>query len=249
MSTFHQEKVICPHCGNSTRRMVAHSVNGGRAPHHRTAILDGTFQVVACEECQHPFEIGHPFLYVDVDRKQWIQVHTVEQAPQWRKLAEQAAALFEAMISPPAPPVVKRVMAGTRVRLVFGTDALREKLLCDDAGLDDGTLEVLKLQLLHALRGQPAQPAKKESPAAPAGTSTLRLVAIQEDALIFAALEDAAVTAPPLFAASRALYEDLSSEPLVLQAFKDCVTYGPYVDGEGVRGEAHGPRAARAVSS
>lgn len=148
MSVFQQEIVTCPHCGDHRARDVAHSINAERSPQFRDAVLDGTFQRIACEACGAWFEIGHPFLYIDFPRGHWFNVHSGAHQADWRELERETASAFDLSHGAGAPALARELVVDARVRLVFGLDALREKIVCFDAGLDDVRIEMLKFDQL-----------------------------------------------------------------------------------------------------
>lgn len=148
MSTFYDQEVACPACQQVAVHTVAHSINASRAPHMRQAIVDGTFQRVRCESCAAIFTIEWPFLYIDFDRKHWFGVFSEIDEPRFAELEDEPAEAYELCAGKDAPEAARAEAASMRVRTVFGFEALREKLLCMDAGLDDVSLELCKLALL-----------------------------------------------------------------------------------------------------
>lgn len=148
MSTFYDQEIACPACEQVAVHTVAHSINAARAPHVRQAILDGSFQRVRCERCAAIFTIEWPFLYIDFDRKHWFGVFSEIDEPRFAELENEPAEAFALCAGKDAPEVARAAVGSMRVRAVFGFEALREKLLCMDAGLDDVSLELCKLALL-----------------------------------------------------------------------------------------------------
>lgn len=219
MSIFQQEIVTCPHCGDHRPRDVAHSINAERSPQLREEILDGTFQRIACEACHARFEIGHPLLYIDFARSQWFSVHSGAHQPEWRTLERDAAATFDRAHRSGAPALARQLIADPRVRLVFGLDALREKLVCFDAGLDDVTLEVLKFdQLGIAVGGQLLDE-----------HTHARLVEVGTEALTFLAGAPAAEEATVIEVA-REVYDEIARGGDRWVELAATFSSGPYVD-------------------
>jgi hypothetical protein len=149
VSTFAQRTYPCPTCKVEARRTVAVSLNGGRRADLREAILTGGFQGFTCEACGMPYRVEDPFVYVDFERKDWISMFPPARERQWPALESEPVEDWRQSMVVHAAPVARARSEGMKVRAVFGLAALREKLLCFAHGLDDGWLEVLKLDLMR----------------------------------------------------------------------------------------------------
>ena len=137
MSTFAQRTLTCSACRQPSAMSVAVSLNGGRQPELRLAILGDTFQRIICPSCGVPGRIEQPFVYLDFTRKHWITCFHRRREASWATLeGEPHEDWKEAMITF-APRIVREMSASFRIRAVFGVDALREKLLCFEHGIDD----------------------------------------------------------------------------------------------------------------
>lgn len=148
MSTFVAATVTCPHCGHAHERQVATSVNAVRSPWLREAILDDSFQREPCEACDHEMVLVVPFLYVDFDRDILIGVYPLSHGGDWASLEREALVAFTTNVVESTSGFARRLSADVRVRTAFGLDALREKIMILEAGLDDAAIEAVKLQLL-----------------------------------------------------------------------------------------------------
>jgi len=178
MSRFSRDEVTCSHCGSRSLQNVYSSVNAGRSPSLRESILSGAFHRFECPFCRALFVWESPFVHVDVARKQWLVQNPRSWEPGWRKREADAVRRYvEATQRPGAATGVDAIFAGTTVRLVFGLAALREKILCLDAGIDDATLEALKLDLMRSVKGLWFHPAGRP-----------RLDAVSTETLTFVAL-------------------------------------------------------------
>jgi CpXC protein len=155
MSTFARKPVSCPHCGDRRRREVVTSLSVGRSPHLRKEILAGTFQVFSCEACGRPFTYTGQFSYLDLERRRFIGVFPREAEQDWPRHEQRTARAYEANLGAGAPSVARSLGEGFVVRCVFGLSALREKLLIEDAGLDDVLVEAAKLDLFRSVAGLP----------------------------------------------------------------------------------------------
>lgn len=121
-------------------------VDAQRDPALRQAILDDTLLQADCPSCQATLRAEARLTFVDRALGLWVAAFPHGQMGAWRTLE------LEALdgLRPAQDPGV----AGT-TRMVFGWRALREKLLAFDAGLDDVTLEKLKLLLMRDMQEPP----------------------------------------------------------------------------------------------
>jgi CpXC protein len=158
MSTFAAAQVPCPHCARIDERSIALTVNATRTPAYRAAVLDGTFQRFVCAGCAAPFVVEEPFLYLELGRKLLIACAPVDEEAHWPRYERMALERFEEDLGSGAPAVARQLGEGVRLRAVFGLAALREKLVCFEAGLDDAVLEAFKLELCRSGAGLPLHP-------------------------------------------------------------------------------------------
>lgn len=148
MSVIVEEEATCPHCGAAQVVKVARSVNGGRSPQLRQAVIDGVFQRPACGRCGRGFVVESTFSYVDFSRQHLIVCHPIGAEPEWRRHEAELQELVAREFTFSEVAEARALGDGLVTRLVFGLDALREKLLCFDSGLDDRLLEVVKVLAL-----------------------------------------------------------------------------------------------------
>jgi hypothetical protein len=204
LSTYADRSYRCA-CGAENKRRVAEGLNVARSTKPRDAIILRTFQRFACETCARTTVIEDAFTLMDFLRKQFFVQEPPSLQPRWREREVAVRALADRTLAPEAlPPVVQDIGEGLRVRIVFGLEALREKLVCADAGLDDVALEAVKLELVRA--GLPEAP---------------RLDSVAGDTLV---LRGPAGTAE----VARADYERMTTEPYA--KLRDELARGPYVD-------------------
>ena len=142
MAVFHPCAIRCV-CGNPITVQLAKSINVTRAPAFRAHILAGEFHRAACPACSRNFTVETTFYYTDFARNSLFKVLPRGDRHTWRHASgevEKASSYI--------PPTVM-VDAGRTLRVVFGMDELREKLVAQDAGLDDRVLELLKVLLIY----------------------------------------------------------------------------------------------------
>jgi hypothetical protein len=147
MSTWSVVDVACPACATRVELPVARGVHASRAPRWREAALDGTLHHVRCGGCGTEIDVRTPFLFTDMSRAQWVHVDVPGALPRWREVEAAALAGF-ATWSRTSPLFAERA-ATLKVRIVFGVEELREKLLAWDAYGDDARIECAKLAMLR----------------------------------------------------------------------------------------------------
>jgi len=148
MSTWDDVSITCPQCANAFVVQVASGLHISRLPHIRDRILAGTLHRFPCPQCEQPIEVRRPLIYADFDRGDWIEVWPAHSIAQWRELASACQANYTRVFERGAP-ILRTHVERFRVRIVFGYDELREKLLLWDARLDDIAVECLKLLALR----------------------------------------------------------------------------------------------------
>ena len=155
MSIFHSVHAICGHCGARNEVERTASVNADRAPELREAILDGTFQRETCTKCGTVLRLPPHLTYLDVGRRQWVMVEPADSIGRWKEVEAAARRTWQRAFGADATPLGREMGKAMTARLALGWTALREKLLCGDLGLDDVTLEMLKLDVMRDLGDAP----------------------------------------------------------------------------------------------
>jgi CpXC protein len=219
MSVFQMETVTCPGCGQSMKFHVNYSVNADRRPDFRDAILDGTFQRQACPSCGKSTRLEPEMTYFNVGRGQWLLVRPAGSLADWPALEEQARATFETAYGPGTPPAVREMGRSLKPRVTFGWSALREKLLCAELGLDDVTLELLKMALLRSLNELPL-----------ADDVELRLTKAEGDELVLRWIKAASEQPLEELRVPKSLYDDIVAAPGDWKELRAQLTAGPFVD-------------------
>lgn len=142
MAVFRPLTVKCG-CGNALVVQLAESINAKRSPESREKILRGELHRTACTACGRQMTIERPFYYTDLTRDAFFKVLPRRERHRWREASKEldaAAGKFPESLSKP----------GSRsLRVLFGMDELREKLVAQDSGLDDRFVELLKVFLVY----------------------------------------------------------------------------------------------------
>lgn len=233
MSLFVQMNLTCPNCEAVVSFDAVGSVNADRRPDYRDEIIDNTFQIATCGECEHEFRLEPDFNYLDAGRGQWIAALPPSDLRDHLEIADEKRDLFDISYGPKAPAAAQTVGAGLKMRVVFGWPAMREKLVLAELGFDDVIMEIAKLDLLRNL------------PSAPMSEGVeLRLVAVNGDRLVFVWIEAESEDELDQFEVERSLYDSIADNPDPWQAVRDQIDDGPFVDiqklfmGEGRPGQA-----------
>ncbi len=212
MSTFEDREVRCPHCGEREVRSVAVSLNAPRRRDLERAIVEGQFQLAACSHCGQFFGVDDPMILMDFDRGFWIGMFPARWESGWKRVEREPLDAWRRSMVENAPPVVRSWGKDFRVRSVFGLPALRDKLLCFLAGIDDRFLELLKLKLMRG-------PLTLHPAARP------RLIDVDTRMLTFEIPRD-----DKQIVVDRQALEDIQLDPLGWAKALDEVSRGPYVD-------------------
>ena len=143
MSVFHHQTVTC-RCGATFTANVVRSLNVRSIPAARNDILTGTFHAFDCVECDALIRVEKAFAYIDFERNTIISVWPREIRHLWKEAeSEMTKNISGALRNAHASNENQ-----TR-RVVFGLSELREKLVLEDAGLDDCQIELLKVLLIY----------------------------------------------------------------------------------------------------
>ena len=135
-------------CGARLEALVADSLNAARHPHLKQAVLDRQLHLFRCAVCRQATTVEKEMLYVDIPRRQFIGVQPASERRNERACGEALVRTFETSVAEKAPGMMRQEAAGFLVRVAFGYEELREKIVADDAGLSDLLVEIIKGQLL-----------------------------------------------------------------------------------------------------
>jgi hypothetical protein len=219
MSILTADEVACPLCAEKVRFDVARSVNADRRPDLRDAIIDGSFQRETCPHCGTMFRLDPRITYLDTGRRQWLLAAPCWDMPEWGSVEKQTRDAFERSYGPGGSAMARAIGRELSVRLVFGWAALREKLVCAEAGLDDATLELLKLSMIDTEEGSLL------------GDETdLRLIEADGATLTIGLLNPVTEALAERITVPRGAYDAIAAEPEIWAALRAEITAGPLVD-------------------
>ena len=126
--------------GNRHDTTLADCLNVQRTPVARQRILDRSLHRVSAEG--QDMQVEKAFFYLDLARGQAFLV----QPPRERYRYAEASATLDRMLQVLPDEMRARVPA---LRVAYGVEELREKLVADDAGLDDRAIELMKAAIVH----------------------------------------------------------------------------------------------------
>ena len=150
MSVWQTQEFLCPNwaCFTQYSVDVASSLHATRSPAVTEQILARNFHRTACPGCGQRARLDRPLLYTHFAHHRWIYVAMPRDIGNWQQLEEECSTLYRRSMVDGAPPMIREVSHKFRVRLVFGYEELREKLILWDAQLDDAWIECIKLQVV-----------------------------------------------------------------------------------------------------
>ena len=217
MSVFEKTTVTCPACASTVTVDLVHSVNAVRRPDLRAAILDRSFQRVACPSCAAQFRVEPMFTYLDTGRKQFIAALPASALPTWQEAEARAQASFDKAFGPASG--AGALAAGMQARCVFGWLGLNEKLIALEHGIDDVALEMAKLATLRTT-GNVKLGVDRE----------FRLVGATADAMALGWLHSSSEEIDEEYSVPRQILKDIEAAPETWAALRADVSGGMFVD-------------------
>ena len=133
MSMERKEMIACPECGQTQDFIVWQTLNGDMNPKEKQQLLDGTLFRFECSKCGHKSNVAYGMLYHDMTNQAmvyYVDEESVEQTIEMMADAENKMGIG---------------MPGYRKRIVTDQNALREKAIIFEYGLDDRVIEIIKL--------------------------------------------------------------------------------------------------------
>lgn len=153
-------EVSCPKCGRRMRVQTHASINRQQDELAAKRLSQGTLFDAKCPSCGAVTELNYPVLYHDMAHRLMVQYvsgqEDVRLALQTfhRLLAGSSSLVDAGPMSGAASERMGEVVASQYcLRVVTTHNALREKALIADAGLDDRVVEVAKAVALYQLEG------------------------------------------------------------------------------------------------
>jgi hypothetical protein len=142
MAIYHPTSVTC-RCGRTFPAHVAHTVNAKRSPDLRARILNLQLHRVVCPQCKETLAVERPMSYVDPNRDAIFFVQPRGARVGYRRDSDRLTKATKGI-----PEALARAK-GRKLRVVYGLDELREKLVAEDLKLDDRVVELVKALILY----------------------------------------------------------------------------------------------------
>lgn len=136
MSRKITKEVACPHCHASVNTELWSSINVTQDPSARARLMEESLFTWRCPDCGYEAKILYPCLYHDMDRK--FMVYLIPDLQQ--------DSLSDPVVEKQFPE-----LNGIKKRLVSDLNAMKEKILLFEAGLDDKAVELMKLALAEVV--------------------------------------------------------------------------------------------------
>jgi hypothetical protein len=215
LSITRTEAFVCA-CGEPIVADVVDSLNAHRHPLLRQSVLERRLHTATCKACNRVITIDRRFLYVDLERRQVLGVFPRDARAEADQHARHLQDTYERWFCTDASQWIRERAAACLVRACFGLEELREKLVADEARIDDYRLELLKCIVL-------AQDPRFEA----AEVATLRLDLVTDDMLELVAVD---VRDQPLGLRIQVPRDEIRAVPVdVMRAAYPQVAVGPHV--------------------
>lgn len=216
MSITRTEAFACA-CGETIVANVVDSLNAHRHPLLRQSVIERRLHTATCKACNRIITIERQFLYVDLERRQVLGVFPRDARAEANTHARHLQDTYERWFCTDASQWIRQRAETCLVRACFGLEELREKLVADEANVDDYRLELLKCIVL-------AQDRQFEAEA----VATLRLDRVTDDGMLDLFAVD--IRDQPLGITVQVPREELRELPVdVMRAAYPQVAVGPHV--------------------
>lgn len=134
MSKYNMEPIVCPVCKTEHKIKIWESLEASENEKQKEKILDNTFFMFDCKKCDYTAPLAYNFLYSD--KKKNMMIWLIPEATE-----EVLAKMEEANTG-------KDNMI---CRVVETPNELKEKIMINDAGMDDRIVELFKLVYVSQL--------------------------------------------------------------------------------------------------
>jgi hypothetical protein len=145
MSVTNVKVIPCRACGANIESLTIESANPARHQHFQEQLLARRLLVMRCPACRAPHEHWERFVWTDLAGGLCVAVLRESERPGWPALEAEVRQTLSVPLVAEGPPVVRAWGATVALRLVFGLEELREKVLCRLHGVDDRLMEVLRI--------------------------------------------------------------------------------------------------------
>jgi hypothetical protein len=153
MSISLNKVLPCRACGADVEATTFESINPTRHPFLQVQLLERTLLRRSCPGCGALHDHYDRFIWTDLPGRLCVCIVQEDDRPRWPQLETETLGALSVPLRGEGPPAVRLWGDQVRIRLVFGTEELREKVLCRLADLDDRIVEYLKVTVMDRARG------------------------------------------------------------------------------------------------
>ncbi len=147
MSKTALRKIACRSCGLDVEAVTIESANPVRHPPFQLQLIDRTLLRMTCPRCGAEHLHYERFMWTDLPGRLCVVVLRESERPEWPLLEPDARRVLSVPLLEEGPLFVRELGAALAIRLVFGLEELREKVLCRIHELDDRVVEAMKEDL------------------------------------------------------------------------------------------------------
>ncbi len=147
MSITVVRRLPCRRCGLGIEALTLESANILRHPHFQDQLLERRLLKMACPRCGADHLHYDRFMWTDMPGRLCAICLDESERPDWAQLEPEVYEAISVPYCEEGPAFVRTMGAEMSVRLVFGLEELREKVLCRIHDLDDCLVEAMKADL------------------------------------------------------------------------------------------------------
>ena len=135
------EKIRCPKCGKESDITLWQMITVKDSPDLKEDLLKGNLNMFVCDECNEKALVPTPLLYHDEDKKIMFSFMPTSSA-------EETKEAYMSVLKSSKESGELENLKGYNLRFISDYNTLLEKILIFDAGLNDKTIEVIKLMVV-----------------------------------------------------------------------------------------------------
>jgi hypothetical protein len=158
MSITDLRKIPCRACGEEVLAVTIESANPSRHPPFQEQLLDRELLKMPCPHCDAEHRHYDRFTWIDLPGGLCVVVLHESERPDWPELETEALRELSVPLRDEGPRFVREFGDTVAIRLVFGLEELREKVVCRIHDLDDRVVEAMKEELVYGATLDAAEP-------------------------------------------------------------------------------------------
>lgn len=158
MSITDLRQIPCRACGEEVLAVTIESANPARHPPFQEQLLDRELLKMPCPHCDAEHRHYDRFTWIDLPGRLCLVVLHESERPDWPELELEALRELSVPLREEGPPFVRAFGETVSIRLVFGLEELREKVVCRIHDLDDRVIEAIKEELVYGSTLDSAEP-------------------------------------------------------------------------------------------